>query len=85
MKPGIKKWKRHGEVRLYDDGNVDEIVLRNVQTFHLEQLGDDSFWIGLYLKNGDMMHVNIFSKNLRSLVTVNCETEDGKIKEGFRP
>lgn len=80
----IRKWKKHGEVRLNDDSSIDEIVLFNVETFHLEQMDEGSWWIGLNFKNGDMMHVRLFNKRNRP-VKVNCETDDNKISEGFNP
>lgn len=40
VEPGI-------EVRLNDDGTIDEIVTHQPVTFHLEQMDDDQYWIGL--------------------------------------
>ena len=35
------------EVRLNDDGTIDEIVTSRPCTFHLEQMDDGQYWIGL--------------------------------------
>lgn len=88
--PLVKKWKNHGEVRLNPDGSVDEICIKNCDV-HLEQLGQESWWMGIgtgrrhgkFGNRKEMMHVNLFSKNLKAHVDVNCETEDGIISEGW--
>lgn len=35
------------EVRLNSDGTIDEIVCSQPVTFHLEQMDDGQYWIGL--------------------------------------
>lgn len=35
------------EVRLNDDGTIDEIVSHRPLLFHLEQMDDGQYWIGL--------------------------------------
>lgn len=35
------------EVRLNDDGTIDEIVTAKPMFFHLEQMDDGQYWIGL--------------------------------------
>lgn len=90
----IKKWKKHGEVRLNPDQSIDEIVINNCD-LHLEQMDSGSWWIGIntgprtgvkpkYGKRRnrkDMMHIRLFNTNNRPVV-VNCETDDGLITEG---
>lgn len=85
-----KKWKHHGEVRLNGDGSIDEIVINNCDV-HIEQMTPGSWWMGINVgrrgKHGnrkEMMHVRIFSKNLKSHVKVNAETDDNIIREGFK-
>ena len=77
-----KKWKRNGEVRLNDDGTIDEIVLKNAHV-HLEQMSNGHWWMGLTV-NGIVMHVQLFNKNDHQ-VKVTAETDDGIICEGFAP
>ena len=39
--------------------NPDEIVLRDVEMFHLESMNEDALWIGVYGKDGKIYHLNI--------------------------
>jgi hypothetical protein len=39
------------EVRLNDDGTIDEIVTHQPVSFHLEQMDDGQYWIGLNWKD----------------------------------
>lgn len=86
-----KLWKKYGEVRLNPDQTIDEIVINNCD-FHLEQMDNGSWWIGIYTgprtgvkpkygkrKNRkDTMRIMIFNPN-NKVVTVNCETDDNLI------
>lgn len=56
----IKPWP--DEIRLQDAPSdaIDEIVLSGVN-FHLEQMGEDCYWIGL-TRGRDMLHID-FSIN----------------------
>jgi predicted nucleic acid-binding Zn-ribbon protein len=52
------------EIRYNDDGTVDEIIVKSggVCLFHLEQMSDESYWIGLAPKDGDYpVHIDIYS------------------------
>lgn len=40
VEPGV-------EVRLNADGTIDEIVMQQPVSFHLEQMDDGQYWIGL--------------------------------------
>ena len=45
--------------------NPDEIVLRDVEMFHLESMEEGrAVWLGIYLNNGKMYHLNIGGDNL---------------------
>ena len=39
--------------------NPDEIVLKDVQMFHLESMNERSLWIGVYDQYGKIYHLNI--------------------------
>ena len=56
VEPGV-------EVRLNDDGTIDEICLMQPATFHLEQMDDGIYWIGLNWRDADgndrMQHVTL--------------------------
>lgn len=62
------------ELRYYDDGSLDEAVVYvdGKCVFHLEQMHDMCFWMGLYA-GGHTAHVNIISKNKRSHLTAGAD------------
>lgn len=84
-----KKWKNHGEVRLNHDKSIDEIVIKNCD-FHLEQMDNGSWWIGIgtgrrtkpHGNRKEHMRIMIFNPKNKE-VKVNCETDDGLITEGY--
>ena len=39
--------------------NPDEIVLENIQMFHLESMNERTLWCGVYGKDGKIYHLNI--------------------------
>ena len=39
--------------------NPDEIVLKDVEMFHLESMNEDTLWIGVYGQDGKIYHLNI--------------------------
>jgi hypothetical protein len=39
--------------------NPDEIVLKNIDLFHLESMNERTLWIGVYGKDGKIYHLNI--------------------------
>lgn len=42
--------------------NPDEIVLKNVKLFHLESMNSQSLWIGCYMEDNKIYHLNISAK-----------------------
>lgn len=36
------------EVRTNEDGSLDEIVTEQIDSFHLEQMDDGCWWLGIY-------------------------------------
>lgn len=90
MKSKTKKWKKHGEVRLNDDGSVDEIVIKNCDV-HLEQMDTGVWWMGICVgrRSGkfgnrkETMHVHILNTKNRPVV-VRAESDDDVISEGFK-
>lgn len=44
--------------------NPDEFVLEDVKMIHYEVMNPDSSWIGIYLNNGKIYHLNISGTNL---------------------
>jgi hypothetical protein len=53
--------------------NPDEIIVRDIDTFHMEMMGPDSMWIGITRKDGQIDHFNISvkGKKLSTLWTPN--------------
>jgi len=46
--------------------NPDEIVLENVRMFHYEVMEPGkASWIGIYMDDGKIYHMNIGAENLR--------------------
>ena len=39
--------------------NPDEIVLKDVDLFHLESMNERTLWVGVYTKDGKIYHLNI--------------------------
>ena len=50
------------EIRLNDDESLDEVVVHEPLFVHLEQMSDDSWWLGIDLKNGKVININLWSK-----------------------
>lgn len=42
--------------------NPDEIIVRDIDTFHMEMMDDGFMWIGLIRKDGQIDHLNIVAK-----------------------
>jgi hypothetical protein len=42
--------------------NPDEIIVRDIDTFHMEMMDKDSLWIGLIRKDGQIDHLNVIVK-----------------------
>jgi hypothetical protein len=39
--------------------NPDEIVLKDVEMFHLESMTENALWIGCYTQDNKIYHLNI--------------------------
>ena len=44
------------------DGLLDDVVVPDVAYFHLERMSNSHWWIGLYRKDGSLIHIDIFAK-----------------------
>jgi hypothetical protein len=42
--------------------NPDEIIVQDIEMFHMEMMNDDAMWIGITRKNGQVDHLNITTK-----------------------
>lgn len=77
------KEKQPFEVRLNDDKSIDEIVASNVH-FHLEQMDDGHWWIGLtpVAKPENRLLINLSTRRNAAIRCV-AESEYGDVSAGF--
>ena len=52
--------------------NPDEFVFEDVEMVHYEVMNESSVWMGIYLNDGKLYHLNIHGDNLR--VSLSDET-----------
>ena len=45
--------------------NPDEFVFEDVEMVHYEVMNESSVWMGIYLNNKKLYHLNIHGDNLR--------------------
>jgi hypothetical protein len=49
--------------------NPDEFVFDEVKMLHYEVMNETSVWMGIYLNDGRLYHLNIHGDNLRVSLT----------------
>ena len=49
--------------------NPDEFVFEDAKMIHYEVMNDTSVWMGIYLNDGRLYHLNIHGDNLRVYLT----------------
>ena len=49
--------------------NPDEFVFEDVEMVHYEVMNESSAWMGIYLNDGRIFHLNIHGDNLRVSLT----------------
>jgi hypothetical protein len=49
--------------------NPDEFVFDEVKMVHYEVMNESSVWMGIYLNDGKLYHLNIHGDNLRVSLT----------------
>lgn len=59
------------EARYGGDKALDEVVADDIANFHLEQMDDGRWWIGLTHTDGTETHISLFTK--RSKISGLCE------------
>lgn len=42
--------------------NPDEVIVQDIEMFHMEMMNDDAMWIGITRKNGQIDHLQITTK-----------------------
>lgn len=68
------------EVRLNDDGSLDELV--GSGAFHLEQMGDNHWWMSLTGPGGEEVHVWL---QARGKITASYERMPPSLRSKIRP
>ncbi len=48
-----------------DRGLLDDVVVPDVATFRLERMNDRGWWIGLYRRDGTLIHIDVFGEGRR--------------------
>ena len=56
--------------------NPDEIVLEDIQMFHLESMSPKHLWVGCYTEDNRIFHLNISAKGDRLQYYWSEETPD---------
>lgn len=79
-----KRFWNKGEVRLEENGEVDEVVVHGVDV-HVEAMSEDHYWVGLSGKQGRRMVLNFFRKGRTIHLTVEDDGfHSSGIAEGFK-
>lgn len=63
------------EIRTNEDGTLDEVVADNPVHFHLEQMGDDCWWMRVYMPEGEKDIVIFLSTRHGAHIHAVCEEE----------
>ena len=50
------------EIRLNEDGSLDEVVASKPKAFHLEQMDTGAWWIGVDMEDGTLIHINLWTQ-----------------------
>lgn len=56
-------------IRRNDDGTLDEVIVQECHA-HVEQMADNSWWLGLSLPDGTLVHVNFTTGRAKIAGTV---------------
>jgi hypothetical protein len=78
----VRTWRDRGEVRLNEDGSIDEIVIGAASHVHLEQMDDGHWWLGIMCDDGARLRVNLATLRGGKIRCI-AESEDGIISAGF--
>lgn len=62
------------EIRLNDDGSLDEVVATAPTHVHLEQMADDAWWLRIDMPDGRAVVVNLWTQK-RAHIKALAETE----------
>lgn len=57
-------------------GEIDEIVLTDVECVHIEQMDDNCWWIGIDLKGGGYWAGNFYARSKKRMTFTEQESWD---------
>lgn len=79
-------WNGIGEVRVHEETDaIDEIVAHPLQGFHLEQMDDGCWWLGIDGPEGRRISINFVAIGKHIVVTAEDDGEyfEGGISDGW--
>jgi hypothetical protein len=50
------------EIRLNEDGSLDEVVASKPKHFHLEQMDTGAWWIGVDMEDGTYIRIDLWTQ-----------------------
>lgn len=50
------------EIRLNEDGSLDEVVAAAPRSVHLEQMADDAWWLCIETSDGHEIHIDLWAE-----------------------
>jgi len=56
------------EIRLNEDGSLDEVVASNPKSYHLEQMDTGAWWMCIDMADGTAIHVNLWTRENRRIL-----------------
>ena len=68
------------EIRLNEDGSLDEAVASKPTYFHLEQMDTGAWWIGVEMEDGTLIHINLWTQHGRRIKAL-AEVEGAPVGE----
>ena len=58
-----------------DDTEIDEVVFTDPQHVHIEQMGDECWWIGVTLNDGSYWAGNFMAKSKKAMTFTEQESD----------
>jgi hypothetical protein len=73
------------EIRLNEDGSLDEVVASKPKHFHLEQMDTGAWWIGVDMEDGTHIRIDLWTqRNARIKARAEVEGGPGPWTQGGR-
>lgn len=70
------------DLRNDDDGNLDDVVVTEVEMFRLERMDSDRWWMRLYMADGEdlVFHVELVKGVIQVFVEIEQRDDTNNIK-----